>query len=205
MTLKVTSEKLHASSLPDNWAPDVVEDWLNKTNDIVDTADAVNAQTETIESLAKENDEQQIAIESNTELARSAQSAANSALSKSNENAAAIEVIATDLGDHEALDSAHGATGNNVGTEDYCTDIIGGVALLCELVNDAVESTATITTADIALAPAAYDQAYAETMRVMANDTKAKHNTLVTDLNSAVIQINDLLTKLKTAKQMSSL
>lgn len=119
-------------------------------------------------------------------------------------NIASIEQNAINLTNHENLTSAHGVTGNNVGTEDFATDLIGGVVLLAELVSDAVNSTQTITLTDIAAAPSAYDQTYTQTLADMANDTKAKHNQLVIDLNAVVTQLNDLIAKSKTAKQMSA-
>ena len=118
-------------------------------------------------------------------------------------NIASIEQNATNLTEHKEDTSAHGVTGNNVGTEDFATDLIGGVVLLMGLVNDAVNSTQTITLTDIAAAPASYDQTYTQTLAGMANDTKAKHNQLVIDLNAVVTQLNDLIAKSKAAKQMS--
>ena len=87
---------------------------------------------------------------------------------------------------------------------DFAANFIGGAVLLAALVADAVASTQTITLADIAAAPVAYDQAFTQTLVDMANDTKAKHNQLVTDLNLVITQFNDLLTKSKTAKQMAT-
>tara|TARA_Y100000310_G_scaffold240718_1_gene244595 strand:- start:570 stop:1133 length:564 start_codon:yes stop_codon:yes gene_type:complete len=113
-----------------------------------------------------------------------------------------IQTNADNLETHVTSDSEHGVTGVNVGTEDFCTEILGGVVLLMELVNDAVDSTQEIVLTDIAAAPASYDQAYTQTLADMANDTKAKHNQLVLDLNLAIAQLNDLIAKAKTAKQM---
>jgi len=117
-------------------------------------------------------------------------------------NATNITTNATNLTNHENSDSEHGVTGNNVGTGDFCTEILGGVVFLMETVTNAVNSTETIALPDIAAAPAAYSQTYANTLAAMANDTKAKHNQLVLDLNLAIAQINDIIAKAKTAKQM---
>ena len=108
-----------------------------------------------------------------------------------------------DIEAHVTSDSEHGVTGVNVGTEDFCTTLTGGVVLLSALVNDAINSNQSIILADIAAAPAAYDQVYTQTLASMANDTKAKHNQLVIDVNAAIAQINDIIAKAKTAKQMS--
>lgn len=107
-----------------------------------------------------------------------------------------------DIKVHVESDSEHGVTGDNVGTEDFCTELIGGVVLLSELVNNAADSTQQITLVDITAAPASYNQTYTQTLASMANDTKAKHNQLVLDLNAAIAQINDIISKAKTAKQM---
>ena len=95
------------------------------------------------------------------------------------ENESNIEINKTDikankdnLETHVSSNSEHGVTGDNVGTEDFCTDVIGGVVLLMDLVNDAVNSTQEITIADITDAPNAYDQNHIQTLVDMANDTK---------------------------------
>ena len=117
-------------------------------------------------------------------------------------NVDAIQVNADNFDAHNTSNSQHGVTGDNVGTEDFCTALVGGVVLLMDLVNDAVDSTAEITVTDISAAPGAYNQVFTQTLVDMANDTKAKHNQLVIDLNAAIAQINDLIAKAKTAKQM---
>jgi len=72
------------------------------------------------------------------------------------------------------------------------------------LVNDAVASTAEVTLADVGVAPVTYDQTYAQAQTDLINDVKAKHNTLLTDVNNAITQLNDMIDKAKTAKQMST-
>jgi len=119
-----------------------------------------------------------------------------------NQNIIDIDLDAANLAAHIADDSAHGVTGVVVGTEDYCTDLIGGVVLLMDIVADAVASTAEVVLADLASAPVAYDQAYVDLQSGLINDLKAKHNTMLTDINAAIAQINDLIAKAKTAKQM---
>ena len=115
-----------------------------------------------------------------------------------------IVTIQDGLTDHVLSTSEHGVTGDNVGTEDFCQELIGGVVLLCALVADAAASAAEVTIADVGSAPAAYQQGYADLQTNLINDVKAKHNTMLTDLNNAVAQLNDLIAKMKTAKQMSA-
>ncbi|HHZ69832.1 MAG TPA: hypothetical protein EYN54_06040 [Methylococcaceae bacterium] len=114
-----------------------------------------------------------------------------------------IQINADNFEAHDTSNTEHGVAGVNVGTENFCTDVIGGVVLLMESVNDAIASTQEIVLVDIAAAPALYDQTYTQLMADMANDTKAKHNQLLIDLNAAITQINDMITKAKTAKQMA--
>lgn len=109
-----------------------------------------------------------------------------------------------DLLDHENSTSEHGVNGDNIGSEDFAKDITGGVVLLMSLVNNAVDSNQTITIPDIADSPVSYSQAYMQTIVDMTNDIKAKHNQLVIDMNAVVTQLNDLIAKSKTAKQMSA-
>ena len=113
-----------------------------------------------------------------------------------------IQTNTDNFATHNNSTSQHGVTGNNVGTEDFCTEVIGGVVKLMATVTNAVASTQEITLADLASAPAVYDQAYTQLAANLANDTKTKHNQLVVDLNSAITQINDLIAKSKIAKQM---
>lgn len=115
-----------------------------------------------------------------------------------------LAALIVDFNNHVTDTSAHGVTGDNVGTEDFCTDLIGGVVLLMALVNDAVASTAEVTLADVGVAPVTYDQTYAQAQTDLINDVKAKHNTLLTDVNNAITQLNDMIDKAKTAKQMST-
>ncbi len=126
----------------------------------------------------------------------------NTNTSDINTNAEGIAKNKDDLEAHSDSTSEHGVTGNNVGNEDFCTEAVGGVVLLMEAVVDASNSTQEITLPDIAAAGASYDMAHTQTMVDMLNDSKAKHNQLVTDLNSVVTQFNDMITKAKTAKQM---
>lgn len=118
-------------------------------------------------------------------------------------NTANIQANADNLQTHEDDTSAHGVTGNNVGTEDYAQLAIGGVVLLAALVSDAIDSTATIDTADVGDAPATYLQTYAQEQTDLINETKAAHNQLVTDLNSSIAVINSTLAAMIAAKQMA--
>lgn len=91
---------------------------------------------------------------------------------------------------------------------DFADTETGGAVLLCESVNNAITSTATasdassssaaVTTPDLGAAPATYSQSYADQQATLINDVKAKHNTLVSDVNSVVTDINTLVLKHNT-------
>lgn len=114
-----------------------------------------------------------------------------------------IELNRVAIEEHIADNSAHGVTGENVGDEDFCTGLVGGVVLLMELVNNAANSTAEVALSDLGAAPGAYNQAYTQSQSTLINDIKAKHNTMLNDLNAAIFQLNDLIAKSKAAKQMA--
>ncbi len=117
----------------------------------------------------------------------------------------AIDEVDSNLDTHEALTTAHGVTGNNVGTENYAQTAIGGVVLLADLVANVSATTTVIATADVGAAPAAYDQAYADQQTDLINECKAKINSLINnDVNDLITQFNDLLQQMKDAKQMNT-
>ncbi|MCK5616966.1 hypothetical protein KAR91_84675 [Candidatus Pacearchaeota archaeon] len=120
------------------------------------------------------------------------------------ENADNIADNTNTIDAHIADDSAHGVTGVNVGTEDFCTQVVGGVVFLAGLVADAVDSTAEVTIPDVGIAPIAYSDVYAQQQTDLLNDIKDKHNTLLADLNNAITQFNELLANMKTARQMDT-
>lgn len=104
---------------------------------------------------------------------------------------------------HVADQSAHGATGDIVGTDDYATALVGGTVLLAAAVTDAIASTVSVTSPDATAAPAAYNQTQAQSVVTLANEMKGDINTLVTNLNSVVTQLNALLASERAAKQLA--
>lgn len=120
-----------------------------------------------------------------------------------------IDTLQTDLADltdtvdtHIAAESAHGATGNIVGTDDYCTSSVGGVVLLGAAVADATPSAVT-SPAAVAAAGAAYAQAYAQSQTDAINALSTAVTQLVLDLNAVTTQLNSLLASERTAKQLA--
>ena len=118
-------------------------------------------------------------------------------------NKDAITLVKGDLDTHEANDSAHGVTGDNIGTGDYAQAAIGGAVLLSSLVDDAIDSTVSVDAPDASVAPAAYNQVQIQELVTLSNDLKSDVNQLTTDLNAVVTQLNDMIAKSKLAKQMA--
>ena len=119
-------------------------------------------------------------------------------------NATNITTNTTNLTNHETDNSAHGVSGDNVGTLDYCSLSVGGVALLCESRGNSSSTAEQVTQANATVAPAAYNQAQIQTIVSLANDTKEKYNQLETDFQALLTAHNDLLAKLRTAKQLNT-
>ena len=118
-------------------------------------------------------------------------------------NKDAITLVNGELDTHEANDSAHGVTGDNIGTEDYAKAAVGGAVLLSTLVADAIASTVSVDAPDASVAPVTYSQTQMQEVVTLANDLKSDVNQLTTDLNAAITQLNDMIAKSKLAKQMA--
>lgn len=110
----------------------------------------------------------------------------------------------TSIEDHKALTEAHGSNGDIVGKDDLATESLVGLVKQMALVSDAVTSTVSVDSADIAAAPATYDQTYTDTVKTLSNEMKADINQLVTDVNNAITQINAILANSKTSGQMNN-
>lgn len=111
-----------------------------------------------------------------------------------------IESLDTSLNAHVGATSAHGASGNLVGTNNFCTLATGGVVKLAAAITDQPASTVNVTASPNA-AGAAYVQADAQTWVIMLNDLKTQLNTLKTDYNSLVTKFNAVLASDRTASQ----
>lgn len=109
-------------------------------------------------------------------------------------NADDISTLNTTIGDHISSSTQHGVTGDNVGTGDYCTSLVGGVVNLAALIADLT----VIATTDIAAAPAAYNQAYTQTVADLNNENKSK-------INEMVLKVNAIILGQITAKQMAAI
>jgi hypothetical protein len=111
---------------------------------------------------------------------------------------------ATAITDHDALESAHGSNGDIVGFNDLSTELVVGLVKRMTSIADAADTTVSIVTADIAAAPASYDQAYTDLQATLTNENKAAINDLASDLNAAIAVLNELLLNSKTSGQMTT-
>lgn len=152
----------------------------DNTNDISDNATNLNNH---INDLTDAHDASAISYDP-----------AGTSLSSTNAQGAITE-LDSDLTLHVNADTAHGTTGDVIGTDDYAQILLGGSVLLSNLVSDAVASTVSVDSPDASDLP---------TVITLANETKADVNQLVLDLNAAINQLNAFLDANKTAKQMST-
>jgi len=115
-----------------------------------------------------------------------------------------LQVRVTDVEDgldsHVSDNSAHNATGNIVGTNDYATPALGGTVKQATAVADSTASTVTVTITPTAPS-AAYAQAEAVTWVNAINEHKAAINQLKTDLNAVITLFNSSLATERTALQ----
>ena len=123
----------------------------------------------------------------------------------------AIEGVVIDLAafggvldSHVNDNSAHGATGSIVGSEDFASSSVGGVVLIAASVANAAASTVSVTSPDASAAPAAYSQAQMAEVVALVNELKADLNQAITDLNAAITTLNNSLISERTAKQRSA-
>ena len=194
----IVSDEIQLNMLPVDWSFAVKEDWQNKTDGLSETAEVANEANVSADDQRARNDEQDISIEKNTESIKEVGFRLAQVSSDVSDNTIAIQAntdniaqVTTDLSDHESASTAHGSTGEIVGTDDYCTEILGGTVNLAALIADL-----TPVSISVASAPAAYDQAYAQ------QQTDAI-NSLATSVNDIITKVNAILDGQKTAKQMS--
>lgn len=119
-------------------------------------------------------------------------------------NAETIEANKVEFDEHAAAEEAHGSNGVIVGFGDLADETTVGLVKRMAAIANASNSLVNIGTADIAAAPAAYNQAYIQTIATLTNENKAAINQLATDLNAAISVLNDLLAQSKSSGQMTT-
>lgn len=172
------------------WSNDLINDYLTIVQNFIDIATRIDDVIEQVDENTENIETNRLAIIVNAD---------NIEL-----NRIEIIVVKEDLQTHIDSDSEHGVLGVNVGTQNFCDELIGGVVLLSSFVADAVASTAEVTIPDVGTPPGGYTSAYAQQQTDLINDVKAKHNQLVVEVNAVVTQLNALLLSIITAKQMAA-
>lgn len=114
-----------------------------------------------------------------------------------------LAALTTITNSHIAAQSAHGASGNIVGTNNYCTATVGGTVLLAASQANAVASAVT-PPSTLGAASAVYVQAEQQAQTDAVNALIANINTLKSDLNAAITVINNMLATERTAKQRAT-
>lgn len=113
-----------------------------------------------------------------------------------------VPIIRDDLDAHIANESAHGATGNIVGTDDYCTASVGGTVLQATSIASSAASILSIANTP-SVAPVAYSQADAATWVAMLNEIKSDFNIHITEFNALLDKVNAIINTQVVAKQRS--
>lgn len=185
-TLNLSATELKNAGLDDA----LINEWLNFVQNFI-----------TVATGADDNSEQ---VNNNTQaIAVNAQGIADN-VTNITTNSSNISSLSTSLTNHTSSNSQHGVAGNNVGTENYAQSSTGGVVFIMSLVADAVDSTATVTEPDALDAPGTYSNIQIQGIVDLVNEIKSDHNQLVTDVNSAIAQLNELIANSKTSRQMSA-
>lgn len=120
------------------------------------------------------------------------------------DNAQGVLINAENLATHEELEEAHGSNGNIVGFDDLADETTQGLVKRMAALTDAAQSTVEVVVDDALAAPVAYSQAHSQSLADLSNANKAAINTLVTDLNNAILVLNDLIAKSKASGQMTT-
>ena len=184
----IEQEELQWNQMPDNWSQTVKLDYQNKTNGLNNVAEVANEANVTASKEVERNEAQDEAIELNRKNILDTSNKV-SVLSQSvtkntaaiGENKQAIETNASNLKTHEDLSSAHGVTGNNVGTEDFAKELVGGVVLMAEKLAELKKLTI-----EVPPAPSEYNQEYLQTVAESINSLVSKQGDIITLLNQVI-------------------
>lgn len=204
------AELFKKAGLSQEFSNKFIKDYAAIKRNVDQNAEATDGNTLSIESLDARVDSAEAAISALTIRVGNAESAISAIDIRLTTAEGEIDTLRIDLDQlrlefdtHVAAQSAHGATGDIVGTDDYATALVGGTVLLAAAVTNAVASTVSVTSPDATAAPAAYNQAQAQSVVTLANEMKGDINTLVANLNAVVTQLNALLASERAAKQLA--
>lgn len=169
----MANEPLHISELPKEWSETLKLDYSSRAQDVTEVSEQSQQALDIARQESLRNDNQDRSISS-------ANSTARSASDKADRNSESISI-------HVNASSAHGATGDVVGNQNYAQQSVGGVVLLADKI-------AEITPYSAQAAPAAYDQVEEEAFR---QGIQAK-------LNDIINKVNEIIQGQVNAKQMDN-
>lgn len=196
-----------ASDIQSITDPTLREFFFSSTGDLTNIAESTNENNEKIEENSKNIAENKTKIISNTqniEINRQNIEVNKQAIDTNRRNIEIntqdieinkenIESTKKELDTHVNSKSQHGATGDIIGNENFCTDVLGGVVLLC----DNVTKLDIIQPIEIPSAPANYNQEYVNNLATVINNN---HIALI----KIVEKVNEIIEKQIAAKQVAN-
>lgn len=205
------SELFKKAGLPQDFSNKFIKDYAAIKRNVDQNAEATDGNTLSIESLDERVvivEAQIVALDLRVDTLETEVAAIDIRLTTAEGEIDTLRIdldqLRLEFNTHVAARSAHGATGDIVGADDYATALVGGTVLLAAAVANAVASTVSVTSPDATAAPAVYDQAQAQSVVTLANEMKGEINTLVANLNAVVTQLNALLASERAAKQLAT-
>lgn len=191
----VVQESLQWSQLPKDWPTLLKEDWQNKTNGINEVAEVANEANVKANNVADKDKNQDKAIELNRKSINTLSENVGILNQKTSANSQQISANAKGVSDnkqgvaankqeidtHTQSNSAHGVTGNNVGTGDYAHELVGGVVLLASALSEITSSFAPVEDA-----PDSYDKAHIQSLVDAVNSLGSKQGDIITLLNQVI-------------------
>ncbi len=191
MTVKqatVAQESLQWGLLPPEWSDLIKEDWQNKTNGINEVAEVANEANVTANNEVEKNEAQDKAIENNRQTINTLaenilindQKTSNNTKSIA-ENKQGIADNKKVIDEHVADKSAHGATGDIVGNENFAGETVGGVVLIAGKLTELEKLII-----EVPPAPGEYSQEYMQTVANSINSLVSKQGDIITLLNQVI-------------------
>ena len=190
--VQVEVTRVDSFLFPLNFPAPLVDSLVGQNVGIVNVADKGNEAANSAYEANVKNEEQDATLIDHEQRITDNKSTNDTQDFNIQSNTDAIGTTNSNLTNHTGSNSQHGVTGNNVGTEDYCSLTVGGVVLLATEVAEL-----TYTPITIANAPATYDQAYAQ-----AQTDAIK--SVSTQLSALYDKVNEIIQGQITAKQMDS-
>lgn len=190
------AELFKKAGLPQDFSNKFIKDYAAIKRNVDQNAEATDENTLSIESL-------DIRVTGNTVAITAIDIRLTTAEGEIDTLRIDLDQLRIEFDTHVAAQSAHGATGDIVGTDDYAQPALGGTVFLAAAVANAAPSAVSVTSPDATAAPAAYNQAQAQSVVTLANEMKGDINTLVTNFNALTTQFNALLASERAAKQLA--